>query len=403
MKYVIIGSALTGNKGAASMLEASIQTITARDSEAEFTLLSMYPDADRELNQYSNLKIIDGRPKTLGPITNSLSLMYKLLPPVRPLLRRNDQVRALAEGDVLLDQGGVTFVDGREKFLIYNIASILPSLFIGQPVVKCAQALGSFKNPINRNLAKVFLPKVNTIFCRGEKTFEYVQGVSSSNSQLAADYAFSLTVTSESQEVGDASFKDQRVDSASIHLGVFPSQVLRDKVDNYDKIMAETIDLLTTRYPDLAVYILPHSQREDPTKLHNNDNNVCEEVYSLVNDKSSARLCTDYLSPQEMRAFISNLDFTVAARFHAMVSSLSTGIPTLVTTWSHKYAEVLDMFDCGECAFVGDALTAEALANSTGELLEARDVLKQRISAHLPAVKESSLRQADEIVRIAAS
>ncbi len=65
--------------------------------------------------------------------------------------------RALAESDVLLDIGGITFSDGREKYLPFNILSIWPAMLLGVPVVKLAQAVGPFKNPLNRFLRKDFL------------------------------------------------------------------------------------------------------------------------------------------------------------------------------------------------------------------------------------------------------
>jgi colanic acid/amylovoran biosynthesis protein len=42
----------------------------------------------------------------------------------------------------LIDLAGVSFIDGREKFLPFNILTILPAMLLGVPVVKFAQAMG---------------------------------------------------------------------------------------------------------------------------------------------------------------------------------------------------------------------------------------------------------------------
>lgn len=401
MKYVIIGSALTGNKGAASMLEASIDTISHQDPDATFTLLSMYPTEDKNANQYANLTVLDAKPLTLGLILNPLSVLYKLGLPFRALLRKNKQVKAVAECDVFLDQGGVTFVDGREKFLIYNIASILPALVIGRPVVKCSQALGTFKNPINRMLAKAFLPKVAKIFCRGSKTYSYVQDISPDNSQLAADYAFSLELTPDSISTGETMFKKHTIGEAKYHVGIFPSQVLRNKVSDYDATLASFINKLLADQPDVGVYLLAHSQRPSLDQLHNNDNPACEAIHDLVTDNTRVAIVRDDLRPKEMRAFIKMLDFTIAGRFHAMVSSLAVGVPTLVTTWSHKYGEVLDMFDCPESAYTGTELTQASLTETFEKLWADRSEIQLKIDDSIEAVKQSSASQAREIVEIA--
>lgn len=230
-RITIIGSALSGNKGAAAMLESAVQTLGERLGDVEFTLLSMYPTEDAAQNHYDNLEIVAAKPRQLGVTINSLALAYRLLPFLRgPIRKRSRAIRALVESDVLLDQGGITFTDGREKFLLYNIASMLPALNTKTPVFKCAQAVGPFKNPINRWASKTFLPKAQTLVTRGRITHEFAEGLGLKNLYAGADYAFSLEMSgSEADEVAahiDLSFFD-----GGDVVGVCPSVVLQKKVD----------------------------------------------------------------------------------------------------------------------------------------------------------------------------
>ena len=191
--FSIIGSALAGNKGAAAMLESSIATLTERVDNATFTLFSMYPTEDARLNHYPNLEIVPATPRQLGVTINTLALLYRILPPVRPLLRKNSAaVRALTRSVALLDQGGITFTDGREKFLLYNVASILPALNTRTPVIKCAQAIGPFEGGLNRRVAKIYLPKMERIVTRGAITHRFAEQLGLTNIVRGADYAFSL-------------------------------------------------------------------------------------------------------------------------------------------------------------------------------------------------------------------
>ena len=206
-RIAVIGSTLTGNKGAAAMLESSIQTL----GNADFTLFSYQPVAEEQKhNTYKNLKILRADALFLGVIINSLALIYKILPPLRPILRKNSQsINALTEADVLLDQGGITFVDGREKFLLYNIASILPALMVGTPVIKCSQALGPFKNPINRFFAKIFLPKMKVIVSRGSITQSYLNELGLKNTIEGADYAFLLDLTEKEKKSAEKHYEQE--------------------------------------------------------------------------------------------------------------------------------------------------------------------------------------------------
>lgn len=390
-KIAIIGSALSGNKGAAAMLESAIQTLD--DGNTHFTLLSMYPRSDAMQNPYANLTIIDASPIQLGVAINSLALLYRIAPPLRKMIVKNSAaVCAIAEADVLLDQGGITFVDGREKFLIYNIASILPALNLKTPVVKCAQALGTFNNPINHWAAKTYLPKMAAIISRGRITHEYLQQLKLENVTAGADYAFSLELTkaealSAKNKFGTKSLKDNRK-----IVGVSPSVVMQKKVDenngDYAQEMIDFINYLTKS--GYGVILVPHSVRSNTDKTHNNDMPLCTTIFEKIDSKKNVLFLDQELSSQELRYWIGQCDYFIASRFHAMVSSLAMKVPTLVIGWSHKYREVLEMFNLEEWAFGQDKLSAEYLRKEFERLVDENSDVRKKLMKFLPSVKKKS-------------
>lgn len=397
-RITIIGSALSGNKGASAMLEAAIQTLGDRLDEPQFTLLSMYPSEDAAQNHYPNLEVIAANPRQLGVSINSLALAYRVMPFLRSTLRRRSKaIRAIAESDVLLDQGGITFTDGREKFLLYNVASILPALNIGTPVFKCAQAVGPFRNPINRRAAKTFLPKVLTIVTRGRITHEFAEELGLENIVAGADYAFSLDLSGDEEaavaEHLDLSFFDGDV------VGVCPSVVLQKKVDarggDYVGQVVSFIEYV--RAQGKRVLLIPHSVRTGTEKTHNNDLPLCREIHARLRLGDDLLFVDRELTSQQLRYLIGRCDLFVASRFHAMVSSLAMSVPTLVIGWSHKYREVLEMFDLEEWAFGHDQFTTEFLAARFEDLDSKRAEVKAKLTSSLPTVKAQSAIQADLI------
>ncbi|MGO3320594.1 MAG: polysaccharide pyruvyl transferase family protein [Microbacterium gubbeenense] len=401
-RITIIGSALSGNKGAAAMLESAVQTLGDRLGDVEFTLLSMYPREDAAQNHYDNLEIVSATPRQLGVTINVLALAYRVLPFLRGTIRKKSKaIGALAESSVLLDQGGITFTDGREKFLLYNVASILPALNTGTPVFKCAQAVGPFTNPINRRASKTFLPKVKTLVTRGRITHEFAEGLGLSNLYAGADYAFSLEMSgTEPEEVSrhvDLSFFDD-----GDVVGVCPSVVLQKKVDaaggDYARQIIGFIEHLQEQ--GRKVLLVPHSVRTGTDKTHNNDLPLCREIHQRLSVSSNVLFIDRELSSQQLRYLIGRCDLFVASRFHAMVSSLAMAVPTLVIGWSHKYREVLEMFGLEEWAFGHDQLTPEHLAERFEALEGARDDVQAKLDAHLPEVKQRSLAQADLIAEL---
>ncbi len=401
-QIVIIGSALSGNKGAAAMLESAVQTLSERYADPKFTLLSMYPAEDRLQNPYKNLDIVDASPLMLGVGINSWALVHRVLPFARNVIHENSPaVRALKGADILLDQGGITFVDGREKFLLYNVASILPAINLGVPVVKCAQALGSFHNPINKWAAKTYLPKMAAIVSRGAVTHEYLAGLNLRNVTEGADYAFLLDVTEDDKKSAEAKF-DVKFFAKGKVVGVSPSVVMRKKVDaaggSYVREIVEFIDYVTAKGQKVA--LIPHSVRTGTDKTHNNDLPLCQEVYAKLAHKDKVLFVEQELGSQELRYIIGRCDLFVASRFHAMISSLAMGVPTLVIGWSHKYKEVLDMFGLSKWAFGQDKLTQEYLRTQFDTLDAEADEVQRKITTALPEVKKKAYRQVDVIVDV---
>ncbi|MEV8266686.1 polysaccharide pyruvyl transferase family protein [Microbacterium sp. NPDC076911] len=401
-RITIIGSALSGNKGAAAMLESAVQTLGERLGEVQFTLLSMYPEEDRAQNPYDNVDVVAASPRQLGVTINTLALAYRVLPFMRGLIRRRSAaVSALVESAVLLDQGGITFTDGREKFLLYNVASILPALNVGTPVFKCAQAVGPFNNPINRAASRLFLPKMRTIVTRGRITHEFAEGLGLSNLYAGADYAFSLEMSGTERDEIARHFDMSFFDAGDV-VGVCPSVVLQKKVDarggDYSAQMVQFIEHLQAE--GKRVLLLPHSVRTGTDKTHNNDLPLCRDIHARLSQSNNVLFVDRELTSQQLRYLIGECDLFVASRFHAMVSSLAMAVPTLVIGWSHKYKEVLEMFDLEEWAFGHDQLNPDYLAERFAQLDASRIEVQAKLDTHLPAVKARSLSQADLIAEI---
>ena len=401
---VIIGSALSGNKGAAAMLEAAIEGLSARVPGIRFTLYSMYPEEDRQLNGYSNLEIVSAGPFTLGVIINSLALLHRILPPLRPVIeRRSAAIRALSEADVMLDQGGITFSDGREKFLLYNVASVLPALMLGVPVVKCAQAIGPFENRLNRLVARVFLPKMALIVTRGRITHGFAQDLELKNIQPGADLAFTLDHGNANDAAPDSFASDLRADRIGI-AGLAPSVVLEKKFNrtggDYAAEMVRFIEYLADR--KVQVLLLPHSARTKMSATHNNDLPLCRKIYHALSPSAKDYTIFDdrERSARALRKAISHCDVFVTSRFHAMVSGLATGTPTLVIGWSHKYQEVLEMFGAERWAFSHKEFDQESLRFRFEEMWEQKDEIAANLKDHLPSVRARALLQLDRIVAL---
>lgn len=415
-RFVIIGSTLSGNKGAAAMLESSMQTLEQKFPGSYFTLLTYLPlKQEQALNTYKNLTILKASPLYLALVINPLALLYRLAPFLRGFIRRNKQIDALASADVLLDQAGVSFIDGREKFLLYNIASTLPALLVQTKIVKCAQALGPFQNPINRFFAKRFLPKMAVIAARGSITYSYLEQLGLENIVQAADYAFLLDVTKQEKKSA-SNYYDEAFFQGGRVVGIAPSVVMQKSMEREGKDYTEMIKTFVNQIisEGYKVVLVPHSGRKDARvswvdtipivreirASHSNDLFLCREIFNQVHEKDSCLFIDDELASQELRAVIGKCDFFIASRFHAMISSLAMEVPTLVAGWSHKYKEVLEMFELEKWSFGRETLTDAHLHEQFGKLVKNEKEIRRLLGKHLPEVKQKARLQVEAISEI---
>ena len=127
----IIGGTIWGNRGAESMLVTTIGQLRGFFPEARFNIFSYYPVKDRELAKDERIIILSGKPLAMATRHFFGALVGALCKKTWGKLPGGDFFkisRALAESDVLLDIGGITFSDGREKYLPFNILSIWPAM-----------------------------------------------------------------------------------------------------------------------------------------------------------------------------------------------------------------------------------------------------------------------------------
>ena len=381
----MIGAAFAGNKGAAAMLISSIESVLSIDSEATLTLFSMYPEEDIKACRYTQVEIIPSKPWQLGITINLLALLYRFIPPARPLLRRKSRaIKSLSKSSILLDQMGVSFSDGREFYLLYNTAALLPAFLLKIPVIKCAQALGPFRNPVNKTVSRLFLPRVDKIITRGRNTHNQCVELGLSNLIYGADSAFLLhdaKISAMSLSVGKT--------TRGI-IGVVPSNVLKKRIDlrnpeTYEKLMVDVIETLQNL--DYEVVLIPHSARSS-TSTQNNDLPLARSIFKLLRKNECVTFYDEDRTISQLRADIAACNVLITGRFHAMVSSLALSVPPIVMGWGHKYEEVLEMFDLTENSIPYQKCNLDVIIDKVEDVFFRAEIQRQAIEANLSKVRE---------------
>lgn len=402
-RVALTAATLTGNHGAEAMVSTIVGRLREGRDDLSFLLLSYYPTDDREVLTAPDFDISSSTPKSLVLSHLPGALLAVLLPKAMratfPLVPKS--IRKLSQCDMLVCMAGVAFIDGREKFLPFNILTILPAMLLGIPVVKAAQASGPYTNPLNRLMARLFLPRCRAIHARGARTLHHLEGLGLKNVILAPDAAFGLGDGDRLVAPAPADLDARLAAIASLRegwrrvVGVCPSSVVYTKSgDGYLDALADLVSRLEA--DGHAIVFVPNATRAHaPETLRNNDLPVIGKLRDRLPpapEWGRVSIETD-IDAVSIKAVIGACDVMVVSRFHAMVGALALATPALVFGWSHKYAEVMADFGMEEWVFDYASISMDDIHPRFDALLANCEVASAAIAERLPEVKARSARQ----------
>ena len=399
LEVTITAVTLSGNKGAEGMFWAIRDNLAKQFPEMRFNLATYYPKADQS-RAPEGVTVCSSTPLALVTGVFFSSLAYALCKKIGITLPNGvlaGNTRAVAKSAMLLDAAGVSFSDGREKFLPFNILTMLPAVFMGVPAVKCSQAMGPFKGRVNRLAAGWFLPRLHKVFARGLKTKEHLDGLGNVPSAHASDLVFCLE-----PEPLPAGLSLPTAPEGGSLIGISPSSLVESKSTkrglDYCGTLAGFIHR-ATRGGKNHVILVPHSIRLDTDKSRNNDLPTCRRIMDLLQHPEHCTLLDRELKPAQLKTVVHGCDYFIASRFHSMVAALSGAVPLIVCGWGHKYLEVLDDFGLAHMAFDFSEMCFDTLWRRFGELVQNGEEVKSQIVENLPRVREQSARQFTFIIQ----
>jgi coenzyme F420-reducing hydrogenase beta subunit len=411
MRDIFIGitaASYSGNKGAAAMLQSSITQLYKKYGDRlNINLMSVYPEEDKEQLPFDFINVTSTKPEQLIFIAFPLAVLYRIFkwcPPIKKLILKNKIINTYTKTDLVVDEAGIAFVDSR-GFVMNTYAFICAAvpLLVGTPVVKYSQALGTFKNPYNKFLAKWILPKLKLVCARGRVTYDNLMGIGvKDNVKLCADGAFSMEDSEEWNKKVDEICANDSFFAGNV-VGLSISSVVEKKCNkmniNYKDTMVSLVDYLNGQ--GYNVMLIANAARINSEKPRNNDLMVGDRIYADVANKDKVRWYHEEMDAEQIRAFIGKCHYLIASRFHAMIGSLEQKVPVLLIGWSHKYQEVLDMFELGQYAIDFSKLDINELKKSFEDFVANEDEIRHKLDKNMDKVLESSrdnIRYISEVI-----
>jgi polysaccharide pyruvyl transferase WcaK-like protein len=186
-------------------------------------------------------------------------------------------------------------------------------------------------------------------------------------------------------------------------VGISTSNLLHylaQKKSNYDYIltMAQFSEYVHRAY-DATVILIPHEIK--PACMGIDDRLTSYELAEKLHNPSWLKVIKFDHDPSEIKTLISSLDVLIAGRMHAGIAALSSNVPTIFMSWSHKYVGLLEEINIPEFVWDGKPQNIDSLKKLFDELMQEREAIKRILTDYNSLAEESITSQLIAILRIA--
>ncbi|WP_440708389.1 polysaccharide pyruvyl transferase family protein [Herbiconiux sp. YIM B11900] len=363
-KYILMVGVEFNNQGAYLMLLAAAERI--RTQFDAVPVVEFHNGADLKKRMAGVYPLVPQR--TFGLFT-----ALTKVPLLRKIWKRFPWVLP-TEIEAVFDGSGFRYGDQWvNQSLEYTAGKLAQWASRGVPVYMLPQAFGPFEKTAEPSLAAIRASRI--VFARDPESESYVRGLA------PAGVPRKLT---------------RRPDFTAVLAGRFPPEhekyrgavPIVPNINIYSRADGEAsgryVDNLAAIVTELSEqgmrpYGLAHEGRRDIE--------ILQRVVDRVQRESGIGLdVVSGLDGVELKGLIGSAPLLVSGRYHAVVSALSQGVPTVIHGWSHKYEHVAADFGAPE--LLADPLGApEDSIRLIRQIIDS-DELRPRILAAAADVKD---------------
>jgi len=347
------------NKGAELMLHSICQKFKKQCSDVRFVM-----EANPRVTK-QNLLENNILPK---PHFQSRFIKLNTISNYIPKFLYRDDFVADKDVDIVIDGSGFAFGDkwGAVKAGDRMADKVVRWKMEGKIVILMPQAFGPFTNPKLISKMQIILENADLIFARDSISYEHLKRINSkgNNVFLRPDFTPLLKVNKFQNTLAG-------------NIAIIPNVKMiagRSEMDieNYYRIFRESIKIVQNK--GLKPFFLIHEVGADKS-LAERINKQLDNPLEIIVEENALNV----------KAIIADCKATLTSRFHGLVSSLSQGVPSLCTSWSHKYEMLLKDYDFDEGLL--------KLNTSTGEL---EDIIDSVFITKYEAVRDGLIEKSKE-------
>lgn len=322
--YVYLSCAGFVNKGDHLMRDAVIDQIKQNIPYATITVPEWVFYEDPTYCKKNN--ILPLQPYQLFPVRKIKRFIY------RNIFNRNICIYP-EQIDLFFDHSGFRYTDyfrtsNNEVIHTRNFFKLFRKKHLC--VIYLPQAFGPFNYPESKEIIHLIHDFADVIYAREPISFDYLKQefAKSKKLRIAPDF------TALSKPRNDSPIQLKQ----GSYVVVIPNA----------RMETHTNDSISPKYLDFIIQIVKNLQEKNENVVLLNHEGLDDEI--LINEVNNTfhnnLTVVTKVNGLAAKNIIKNSKLTISGRFHGVVSGLTEDVPTLCTSWSHKYAELLKEHQC---------------------------------------------------------
>jgi polysaccharide pyruvyl transferase WcaK-like protein len=341
MRILITGLTLHNNKGGPALALSLIDKLRLEFTDAKFYLSVPNHNSNLILEEkWAKIYRIEGVIGAVG---------------VKELLhintdKRNKFLKFLKNIDLVVDLNALSYMDlpslSYKKNLVRNLSIYTIrglSNQINIPMIRWTQSYGPFSSFLTKKIVQKDLSKQHNIFARGSLSLNNIKKIFPHKSIFSFP---DIAITLHKKE----SYYNKYLKNRN-YITLSPSSVIYGidgdlHIEHFRKIITY---ILKNNY---EVVMVPHTLMSINPSLDNCDLKVSEKILSQM-DTTHIHLVKDDLDVYELKGIISQAKLHIGARYHSIIASLSTGVPTIAFSWHEKYMDIMKMYQMEKYVYHG--------------------------------------------------
>lgn len=355
MKFFIVGAQFD-NKGAQSMLFNTIDQLRKQypgctiicacteDIDTNVYNFEKIYFSDREKNITLKKRVIKNYVEAI-----SKDIIKKIIGRYNNLFKYGQLKEELLDTDLIIDISGYNIGD---KWDLKTHNSYLNNILLAKkfsiPMILMPQSFGPFnyKDNVKEELIErmqVLLRYPKVIFAREVEGYELLQKTFNlRNVLLSCD----LVLQTSSIDIHNIFRQCPKLNVPEVatpnNVGIIPNSQCFTHGNNEKILKLYHVIIKNLLNTGKSIYIFRHS-REDLS--------ICREIYSMYSDEPNVHLLENDFNCFEYEQFLSNFEFIIASRYHAIIHAYKNYIPCVLLGWAIKYKSLANKFNQDKYAF----------------------------------------------------